>query len=79
MLTIKVERSKFRWIRKRFFGYTIEKVAKDCCLSTYIVRKAEGDGHCDPSIIEGLKEYYLARFKGRALIDFNKKGIELVC
>ena len=79
MWTVKVERSKFIWIRKCFFGYTIEKVAKDCCLSTYIVRKAEGDGRCDQSIIEVLKDYYLARFKGRALIDFNKKGIELVC
>ena len=55
-MQIKVERSKFRWIRKHLLHLSYKEVGDACKSSAYMVEKSESNRTCDPGIIEVLAE-----------------------
>ena len=78
-MQIKVERSKFRWIRKHLLHLSYKEVGDACKISAYMVEKTESNRTCDPGIIEVLAEFYLYCFNDKVAKNKKLKGISLVC
>ena len=77
MITIKIERRVFKWLRTNFFKLSLQKVADDTLLTKNAVKKAEGDDDVDASTVAVLEQYYRCVYERRAKIDYNLKGITL--
>ena len=77
MITIKIERKVFKWLRTKYFTLSLQKVAEDTLLTKNAVKKAEGDDDVDASTVAVLEQYYRCVYERRAKIDYNPKGITL--
>ena len=77
MITIKIERKVFKWLRTKYFTLSLQKVAEDTLLTKNAVKKAEGDDDVDTSTVAVLEQYYRCVYERRAKIDYNPKGILL--
>lgn len=77
MITITIERRVFKWLRTKYFKFSLQKVAEDTLLTKNAVKKAEGDDDVDASTVAVLEQYYRCVYERRAKIDYNPKGITL--
>ena len=77
MITIKIERRVFKWLRTNFFKLSLQKVAEDTLLTKNAIKKAEGDADVDTSTVAVLEQYYRCVYERREKIDYNPRGITL--
>ena len=77
MITIKIERKVFKWLRTKYFTLSLQKVAEDTLLIKNAVKKAEGDDDVDASTVAVLEQYYRCVYERRAKIDYNPKELHL--
>ena len=77
MITIKIERRVFKWLRTNFFKLSLQKVAEDTLLTKNAIKKAEGDADIDASTVAVLEQYYRCVYERRSKIDYNPRGITL--
>ena len=77
MISIKIERKVFKWLRTNFFKLSLQKVADDTLLTKNAVKKAEGDADTDASTVAVLEQYYRCVYERRSKIDYKPRGITL--
>ena len=77
MITIKIERKVFKWLRTKYFKLSLQKVAEDTLLTKNAIKKAESDADADASTVAVLEQYYRCVYERRAKIDYHPKGILL--